>query len=36
MRIALAGPELEENLALCHLHAAVERAGYRAEITDLH
>jgi anaerobic magnesium-protoporphyrin IX monomethyl ester cyclase len=36
MRIALVGPELEENLALRYLHAAVERAGHEARIFDFH
>jgi len=36
MRIALVGPELEENLALRYLHAAVDRAGHGAEIFDFH
>ncbi|NQU20156.1 MAG: B12-binding domain-containing radical SAM protein [Candidatus Nealsonbacteria bacterium] len=36
MKVALVGPELEENLALRYLHAAVERAGHAAEIYDFH
>jgi len=36
MKVALVGPELEENLALRYLHAAVERAGHTAEIYDFH
>ena len=36
MKIALVGPELEENLALRYLHAALGRAGHAAEIYDFH
>lgn len=34
MRIALVGPELEENLALRYLHAALQEAGHQALIFD--
>ena len=36
MRIALVGPELEENLALRYLHASLLRAGHEALIFDFH
>ena len=36
MKIALIGPELEENLALRYIHASVVRAGCEAEIFDFH
>lgn len=36
MRIALIGSELEENLALRYIHAAVTQAGHEAAIFDFH
>jgi radical SAM superfamily enzyme YgiQ (UPF0313 family) len=36
MRLALIGPELEENLSLRYLHAALVRAGHEAKIFDFH
>ncbi len=36
MKIALIGPELEENLALRYIHASIVDAGYEAEIFDFH
>ncbi|MDD4890099.1 MAG: radical SAM protein, partial [Phycisphaerae bacterium] len=36
MRVALVGAELEENLALRYLHAAVVAAGHEAEIFGFH
>lgn len=36
MRLALIGPELEENLALRYIHAAVVAAGHEAVIFDFH
>ena len=36
MRVALVGPELEENLALRYIHASVEGAGHEARIFDFH
>lgn len=36
MRVALVGPELEENLALRYIYAAVLAAGHEARILDFH
>ncbi len=36
MKIALVGPELEENLALRYIHAALARAGHEVRIYDFH
>jgi len=36
MKIALVGPELEENLALRYINASVARAGHEARIFDFH
>ncbi len=36
MKIALVGPELEENLALRYIHSSVSRAGHEAAIFDFH
>jgi radical SAM superfamily enzyme YgiQ (UPF0313 family) len=36
MNVALVGPELEENLALRYVHAAVTNAGHVARIYDFH
>ena len=36
MKIALVGAELEENLALRSIHAAVVAAGHEAKIFDFH
>jgi radical SAM superfamily enzyme YgiQ (UPF0313 family) len=36
MKVALVGPELEENLALRYIHAAVTNAGHEARIYDFH
>jgi hypothetical protein len=36
MRVALVGPELEENLALRYLHASVAAAGHEGRIFDFH
>ena len=36
MRVALVGPELEENLALRYIHAAAVSGGHDAEIFDFH
>ena len=36
MRVALVGAELEENLALRYVHAAVTEAGHEARIYDFH
>ncbi len=36
MKVALVGPELEENLALRYIHAAVTTAGHEARIYDFH
>jgi radical SAM superfamily enzyme YgiQ (UPF0313 family) len=36
MKVALVGAELEENLALRYLHAALAAAGHEAEIFDFH
>ncbi len=36
MKIALVGPELEENLALRYIHAGLARAGHEARIYDFH
>ena len=35
-RVALIGPELEENLALRYLHAALSKAGHESKIFDFH
>lgn len=36
MKIALIGPELEENLALRYLYASLEQSGYTCRIFDFH
>jgi len=36
MRIALVGPELEENLALRYIHSSLLAAGHEAMIFDFH
>lgn len=36
MKIALIGPELEENLALRYIHASLAQAGHDARIYDFH
>ena len=36
MKVALVGPELEENLAVRYIHAAVTQAGHEAKIYDFH
>ena len=36
MKVALVGPELEENLSLRYLSAAVESAGHQARLFDFH
>ncbi|MFB3890617.1 MAG: radical SAM protein [Phycisphaerae bacterium] len=36
MKIALVGPELEENLALRYIHAALAEAGHEPRIMDFH
>lgn len=36
MKIALVGPELEENLALRYIHASLSRAGHDVRIFDFH
>ena len=36
MRVALMGPELEENLGLRYLHASLAAAGHEATILDFH
>ena len=36
MKVALVGPELEENLGLRYLHASILNAGHEARIFDFH
>ena len=36
MKIVLVGPELEENLSLRYLSAALESAGHQARLFDFH